>query len=469
MAVAGSRVPPAPMTAAQWEELQAQSAPVAEKPLLHRLASGESPLAAVWKSFVKPLRDEYTVADLGPKNFEIPKSGLMGQRQDVTLTSSRGFPLECSHWRRVVKDRNGMLTAASPKDDLMCIVYLHGMGSSRCEAWAILEAALDEGMSVFSLDFAGSGLSGGEYVSLGHHEQEDVKTAIDYLRSSGRASAVALWGRSMGAATAIFRAGEDPSLAACVLDSPFSDFGELAYEIVNSFFKVPKVMVRMMLQLMRKEVWAEAGFDVMELVPLKSAAHADVPAWFCTGDADDFIGPHHSDLLYEAWAGSDKHMTKFPRQHHRSTRPRKFRTDAVKFLHSHMKRVVAADNLPMKVAMPAAGQAEAVDADAFFEQSLRRQLRRKGAANLAGPGQEAHDCGGETVEDTLRRSFRDASRIYADKGRQAETEDGQHHSTKSLEEQLLGLGISQASAAKAVARCSSIEAAVEWLATNNLM
>mmetsp|Transcript_40122 Transcript_40122/g.92183 ORF Transcript_40122/g.92183 Transcript_40122/m.92183 type:complete len:470 (-) Transcript_40122:2-1411(-) len=469
MPAEGCRGPPAPITPAEYEELQASTA--AEKPLFSRLASGESPLAAVWKAIAKPIRDDYTEADLGPMNFQIPRSGILGLRQDMTLTSSRGFPLQCSHWRRVIKDDTGTLNAASPQDDRMCIVYLHGMGSSRCEAWAVLEATLERGMSLFSFDFAGSGRSGGEYVSLGHHEQEEVKTVIDYLRSSGRVSAVALWGRSMGAATAIFRAGEDPSLAACVLDSPFSDFGELSHEIVSSFCHVPKVMVRMMLQMMRKDVWAEAGFDVMELVPVKSAEKAQVPAWFGTGDEDDFIGAHHSEALHEAWACADKQITKFPRQHHRSNRPSKWRDEAIIFLHNRMKRVVAADKLPMKIAIPAAGQAESVDADAFFERSLQRQIRRKEAVHFGAAGQEANvaEGGGEFVEDPLKRTFRNASRMCSDRGGVAGAPDDKRGSGQGLEAQLMDIGISQPSAAKAVARCSSMEAAVEWLVANNMM
>ena len=37
-------------------------------------------------------------------------------------------------------------------------------------------------MEVFCFDFAGSGLSDGEYVSLGYWEKEDLAKVIEYLR-----------------------------------------------------------------------------------------------------------------------------------------------------------------------------------------------------------------------------------------------------------------------------------------------
>lgn len=39
-------------------------------------------------------------------------------------------------------------------------------------------------IGVVCFDFAGSGLSEGEYVSLGYYEKEDLVAVVDHLRSS---------------------------------------------------------------------------------------------------------------------------------------------------------------------------------------------------------------------------------------------------------------------------------------------
>ncbi len=54
-----------------------------------------------------------------------------------------------------------------------------------------------------SFDFAGSGLSDGEYVSLGYYEREDLAVVIEYLQKKRNMGPVAIWGRSMGSATAL--------------------------------------------------------------------------------------------------------------------------------------------------------------------------------------------------------------------------------------------------------------------------
>lgn len=43
-----------------------------------------------------------------------------------------------------------------------------------------------------------------------------------------------LWGRSMGAATAIMYGASDPSIAGMILDSPFTSLKQLSKELVNS-------------------------------------------------------------------------------------------------------------------------------------------------------------------------------------------------------------------------------------------
>ena len=86
---------------------------------------------------------------------------------------------------------------------------------------------------MFTFDFSGCGLSQGEYISLGYYERDDVEAVIHYLRTSDEVSTIALWGRSMGAVTALMYADRDPSIAALVLDSPFSNLKTLAEELCD--------------------------------------------------------------------------------------------------------------------------------------------------------------------------------------------------------------------------------------------
>jgi hypothetical protein len=52
-----------------------------------------------------------------------------------------------------------------------------------------------KGIGLFCFDFAGSGISEGEYVTLGINESLDLECVVNHLVSSNKISNIALWGR----------------------------------------------------------------------------------------------------------------------------------------------------------------------------------------------------------------------------------------------------------------------------------
>ncbi|CAN1842282.1 Uncharacterized protein YqkD [Linum perenne] len=179
---------------------------------------------------------------------------------------------------------------------------------------------LPSNITVFTLDFSGSGLSDGEYVSLGWHEKDDLKAAVSYLRSNKNISCIGLWGRSMGAVTSILYGAEDPSIAGMVLDSAFSNLFDLMMELVDVYkIRLPKFTVKMALQYMRRVIQKKAKFDIMDLNCLKVAPKSFIPALFGHASDDKFIQSHHSDIIFKSYAG-DKNMIKFDGDHN-SSRP----------------------------------------------------------------------------------------------------------------------------------------------------
>ena len=61
------------------------------------------------------------------------------------------------------------------------IIYLHGNSSSRMEGKKIAEFLFEYNINTFVFDFAGCGLSEGEYISLGYHEKDDLNIVIDFI------------------------------------------------------------------------------------------------------------------------------------------------------------------------------------------------------------------------------------------------------------------------------------------------
>ncbi|KAK9078469.1 hypothetical protein SSX86_002526 [Deinandra increscens subsp. villosa] len=259
---------------------------------------------------IRPPRAEYEPNnDLLDQEFMLKKKWF--QRKDIEIVNSRGDVLKCSHYLPIV----------SPEGKpLPCVIYCHGNSGCRADASEAAIILLPSNITVFTLDFSGSGLSGGEHVSLGWYEKDDLKSVVDYLRSDGNVSLIGLWGRSMGAVTSLLYGAEDPSIAGMVLDSPFSDLVDLMMELVDTYkIRLPKFTVKFAIQYMRRAILKKAKFDITELNTIKVAKSSFVPVLFGHACEDDFIQPHHSDRIYEAYMG-DKNIIKFEGDHN-SPRP----------------------------------------------------------------------------------------------------------------------------------------------------
>jgi len=76
---------------------------------------------------------------------------------------------------------------------------------------------------IIAFDFAGCGLSEGEYITLGYNEREDVSAIIKYVKTEFGIKNIILWGRSMGAATAILYAAKYGGIKAIVSDNSYAD------------------------------------------------------------------------------------------------------------------------------------------------------------------------------------------------------------------------------------------------------
>jgi len=283
---------------------------------------------------IRPPRHHYEVAELGPPSFRLGEKSFV--RRDLQLTSCRGHKLECSHF-----------LPQGPAEGRPCVVYLHGASSCRLEALSVLPTLLPLGFTVFCLDLSGSGRSGGEYVSLGHHEEKDLGVALAHLRSLDSVTTVGVWGRSMGASTAIFRAHKDQRIQACVLDSPFRDLRTLAIELVSRGVKVPNFLLDICLKVVRGEVQKRAGFDPAKLTPIKCAPNARCPALFGAASDDDFIAPHHARDLHNVWGG--EHSLKVFTGGHNGTRPDWFLQDVARFFGEHL----AQPEVPRALGQPA--------------------------------------------------------------------------------------------------------------------
>uniref|UniRef100_A0A0C9RPM6 TSA: Wollemia nobilis Ref_Wollemi_Transcript_28848_2164 transcribed RNA sequence n=1 Tax=Wollemia nobilis TaxID=56998 RepID=A0A0C9RPM6_9CONI len=272
---------------------------------------------------IRPPRADYSPThDLLEQEFLL--KGCRFRRKDIEVINDHGNVLQCSHY---------MPHPMPEGRALPCVIYCHGNSGCRADANEAAVILLPSYITVFTLDFSGSGLSEGEHVTLGWREKDDLKAVVRSLREDTQVSLIGLWGRSMGAVTSLLYGAEDPSIAGMVLDSPFANLVDLMMALVDVYkIRLPKFTVKVAVQYMRKAIQKKAHFDIMDLDVVQVAAKSFIPALFGHATEDLFIQPHHSDLIYKSYAG-DKNIIKFEGDHN-SPRPQFYYDSITIFFHN---------------------------------------------------------------------------------------------------------------------------------------
>lgn len=165
---------------------------------------------------------------------------------------------------------------------------------------------LNSGMHYFSFDFSGSGLSDGEYITLGVKETDDLETVVRYLRDKLLLSQIVLWGRSMGAVTALRYVRTDRRIQGLIADSPFSSLYKLALELGEEKTSIPALLLPPMLKIVEQTIKEKAGFEFKALDMLGFVQTTNVPGIFITSKEDSFVRSKHVEDLYEAYSGSKR-------------------------------------------------------------------------------------------------------------------------------------------------------------------
>ncbi len=98
------------------------------------------------------------------------------------------------------------------------IVLVHGLGGSKGDMLSIAEILHDR-YNLVLLDLRNHGQSTGTHTTVGVREQEDVRAILDWLEREKDPERIGLFGSSMGGATVVNVARDDPRVDAVALDS----------------------------------------------------------------------------------------------------------------------------------------------------------------------------------------------------------------------------------------------------------
>ena len=279
----------------------------------------------LWKFIIRPPRDNYPLSYLGYSNFTYKDKNYI--RKDFDLISSQGYKMKCSFIEPEPYYR--------PSKEMPVVVYLHGNASSRLEGLRTLSFLLPHNINLFIVDLPGCGLSEGEYISLGYYESNDVGIIIDFLDNLPGVGKIGLWGRSMGAATALIYAHRDKRVKAICMDSPFANFCRLAKELTLSHINIPELIVSGVLRILRSTILSKNGIDIYKLNPIEEAEKAFQPAIFIHAINDKLINLQHCIDIFNIYGG-EKSLKCSEIGGHNSKRPKRIIKEVGEFFAKHL-------------------------------------------------------------------------------------------------------------------------------------
>jgi uncharacterized protein len=178
------------------------------------------------------------------------------------------------------------------------VLALHGLSDNRAGALAYAEIFLRHGYDVLLPDARAHGQSEGSVATYGLTEADDIHRWSAWLQSQQHPDCVYGFAESMGAAGLLQSLRPESPFCAVAVESPFSNFREIAYDRVGQFFGTGPWLGRTLLRPVVQSAFAYAKWkykvDLEQASPEDAVALTKIPVLLIHGQADRNIPVRHS-------------------------------------------------------------------------------------------------------------------------------------------------------------------------------
>ena len=234
-----------------------------------------------------PGRRELTTDEIGAARDAV--HAMNADLSDVSITTPDGVTL-----------RGWLLRPAHANGD--AALLLHGLGDNRLGMSGYARLLLAHGFAVLLPDARGHGASGGDLVTYGLIERNDVRQWVEFLSAQTNPHCVYGMGESMGAAELLQSLAAGTRFCAVVAESGFSNFREIAYDRMGQPFGMGPWVGRTVLRPLVEVAFLRArwkyGLNMEQVSPEKALAASHVPVLLIHGAVDSNIPLRHSLAMH---------------------------------------------------------------------------------------------------------------------------------------------------------------------------
>lgn len=247
---------------------------------------------SAWKLFVQPPKRRYNPSELS----EDP-TVILGSLMYVPFSIRNGQDnnLKCHAFVPTQQgDYQNMRTNF--------IVYAHAQGSNSLEGSFLLPICDKLGIGLCLFDFAGSGNSEGEFVTLGITEANDLNLVVYHLQTNYKVQRIGLWGRSMGAVSILLYAGKPSAEISCaVYDVPYYELESCGVHFAKNKLKVSSFLTKIVLNFIANKIKEQIGFDIFETKTGNVCKDISVPAVLIASYNDELVPFEDFEKIFNSY------------------------------------------------------------------------------------------------------------------------------------------------------------------------
>ena len=182
-----------------------------------------------------------------------------------------------------------------------CVLLLHGVADSRASQMGLARLLLENHYTVLTPDSRGHGESGGDIVTYGVLEADDIHRWVDWLEASEHPRNVFGVGASLGAGILLQSLAVEHRFRAVVAESPFANLRRVSVDRVAQRLPVPSPIGNVIATPL---VWSgfvyarwKYGVDLWRASPEDVVSGTSTPGLLIHGTEDTNIYPWHSQSL----------------------------------------------------------------------------------------------------------------------------------------------------------------------------
>ncbi len=235
--------------------------------------------------------------------LKIDQTTIFGKGKNWFYTNRLDFAdLQITSFDRI--KLTGYYRPADNKKSRTMVILIHGWRDHPSDMGAYAQMILQQtDCHILIPHLRAHGMSQGRFIGYGLYDSQDIVSWVRFMeRQLGTPLKIVLYGRSMGATTALLAAASRKlslSVSGIIADSPFSS---LEKQLMNTFRYKYHIRGRLFVKLIGRIAQSRIGFPIKRASVLPVASRIKLPVLMFHSAEDTFVLPGMSEDIYDRLA-----------------------------------------------------------------------------------------------------------------------------------------------------------------------